>query len=231
MIVVTAGTADYRRIIEAQARKCAEFGYLHVVFDLGGLGMGRPFAVDPADLLPTFNGDSLPPAKFKADLLRIVMLDHGEPNQWVCWLDADCIPLQRFYPVIEQDRPLDIDVAVTLRPRGEVGACGIAALDFLNAGVVWIRNNCPGRAFLTEWREKSIALNTDQGAINECVAPGRNAEWWEASRGNVSWFSRSGARVLVLDAMQWNCWHLPPKPDTRILHFKRGIRGAAVNYL
>lgn len=215
MLIVTAGTGDYREIILAQAKACTRFGHVHRVYDLGGLGFGEPFEVPADDLKPTINGDSLPPATFKARLL----LDAFEPHACMCWLDADCLPLLDFMP------PGEWDAAVTLRPASEVGACGIKSMDYLNAGVVWIRNI----EFAREWLEMSIEANTDQGALNEIVAPDFGPNEWRTAVGH-SIINPMGMSVLVLDAMEWNCWHLPPRPETRILHFKRGIRGAAKGY-
>ena len=227
VIVLTAagGTPDdcaiYRRIIEAQQKKCAEYGYRHLIYDLGGLGIGEPYAVEREDLEPTVNGDSLPPATFKAALVERAMCEakHGE---LVCWLDADCIPLKPFLPLQHGGM---FDAAVTLRPAPEVGLSNNAALDYLNSGVVWIRNSKLGVPFAEAWRMESLAMKTDQGALNEIVAPRvHQAVTWNAMRGKVHY------RVLVLDCAEWNSWH-PPFTGARIAHFKRGLRGQAVNYL
>ena len=220
MIVVTAGTSEYRPIVDAQARKCAEFGYLHIVYDLGGLGIGFPYHVDLEDLKPTVNGDSLPPATFKAALVGEAFT-HAFRNELVCWLDADCIPLQSFQP----DSIAYFDAAVTLRPAPEVGLSNNPALDYLNSGVVWIRNSQMGRLFASDWLLRSVDMKTDQGALNECVAPGvHQTLTWNSLRGKVH------DRTLILDCTEWNCW-TPPFTGARIAHFKRGIRKQAVNYL
>ena len=227
MLVVTAagGTPDdcaiYRRIIEAQQKKCAEFGYGHMIFDLGGLGIGEPYAVEREDLEPTVNGDSLPPATFKAALVERGMKE-AKPDEVVCWLDADCIPLRRFNPLVSFD---GLDAAVTLRPAAEVGLSNNPALDYLNSGVVWIRNSKRGALFAEAWRMESLLMKTDQGALNEIVAPRvHQTVTWNSMRGKVH------DRVLILDCAEWNSWH-PPFTGARIAHFKRGIRNQAVNYL
>lgn len=220
VIVVTAANGDgYRHIVEAQAHRCAQLGYGHVVYDLGGLGIGEPFAVEIEDLQPSFNGDSLPPATFKAALVQRAM-EITRTGDVVCWLDADCIPRKSFVP--EGD---DWDIAVTLRPAAEVGLCGVPALDFLNSGVVWFRANDRGAVLCELWDAFSRRMKTDQGALNHLVGPAWLKEDWLNAVGTVR------NRALVLDATEWNCWHLPPSPLTRVLHFKRGIRHAAVNYL
>lgn len=222
LIVVTAGTKEYRDIIQAQIRACRNFGYCHFAYDLGGLGFGNKYDVDPADLAPSFGSDSLPPATFKP-LLVADAFGAAEPGETVCWLDGDCLPLQPFEPEYA-------DAAVTLRPTKEIGQCGHRSMDFVNSGVVWIRNTTHGREFAVEWSKASFMLNTDQDGLNQAVAPRFQAHQWIRCIGTEI-TSPCGARVQVLDGMNWNRWHLPPAKDTRILHFKRGIRGAAKNYL
>lgn len=215
MIVVTAGTFDYRRIIEAQERKCAEYGYDHRVFDLGGLGIGKPFDVPPSDLEPQHWGHSLPAATFKVRLL----IANFEEGKTICWIDGDCLPLLPFTPDGEWD------AAVTLRPLREIGLSGHRSMDFLNAGVVWVRS----AAFLNEWQSRAVRLNTDQDGLNEVVAAGYSKAQWRDAMGRTI-TSPDGFRVKILDASDWNRWNLPPKADTRILHFKRRLRDQARKY-
>lgn len=231
MIVVTAGTSEYRQIVDAQARKCKEFGYGHLIYDLGGLGIGEPYHVELEDLQPTVNGDSLPPATFKAALVEKAF-GAAVKGELVCWLDADCIPLKEFDPL-----GWEWDVAVTLRPAPEIGLSNNPALDYLNSGVVWIRNNEAGRALCDTWRIFSGSMNTDQGALNHTVYPGAGIREWSTLIGDHGFNKivntvdgNEMSYVLVLDAMEWNCWH-PPFTGARIAHFKRGLRGQAVNYL
>lgn len=231
MVVVTGagGSPDdcaiYRRIIEAQARKCAEWGYKHLTFDLGGLGIGAPVAVDPADFAPQVNGDSLPAATFKATLFERGFT-RATDDEAVCWLDADCLPLERFNPLAPF---IGVDAAVTLRPAPEIGLSNNHALDFLNSGVVWFRNSVQGRSLCYEWGTLSRLMLTDQGALNVLVGNGFDKSQWLRCL-NQAVLLDDGRCVLVLDATEWNSWH-PPFTGARIGHFKRGIRNQAGNYL
>lgn len=242
MVVVTAygGTAEdraaFRSIVQRQSERCKGFGYAHHEFGLtepGGEYLpGYSFEVPVGDFMPTVNGDSLPPATFKAALMDN-LLRTLPANQWACWLDADCLPLREFDPLhMEGGHAFSVDAVVTLRSHGEIGLSRNQALDYLNSGVVWIRNTLMGRKFCEAWRRHSIELQTDQGALNLCVAPEWTEREWKMIAGqNAVVDSPTGAKVLVLDAAEWNRWHLPPTISTRILHFKRGIRSQAVNYL
>lgn len=214
MLVVTAGTSEYRGIIDAQGRICDTLRYKRIVFDLGGLGIGEKYEV-PSDDLRGVIGDSMPPTTFKPRLLS----EQFRPHATMCWLDGDCLPLREFYP------EGNWDVAVTLRPKDEIGQSGIMNTDFLNAGVVWVRSI----DFVNSWIAKAAEIGNDQGALNQLIAPDWNADEWRRAHNTFRW-TPYGMRALILDAMEWNCWHLPPKQDTRILHFKRGIRAAAKGY-
>lgn len=217
MLVITAGTSDYLNIIKAQAKKCAEFDYRHVIYDLGGLGMGIPHIVEKEDLTPQHWGHSLCPCKFKTDLmLKALMID----DDIICWLDGDCLPVRPFLPDGEWD------AAVTLRPAGEVEKVGIHSMNYLNAGVIWIRR----LQFAIDWRNATYHLNTDQDGMNVVVGNlfGKR-EWIESVGKTIT--NKSGFRIKVLDGMKWNRWVLPPDDKTRILHFKRRIRGKAARYL
>jgi hypothetical protein len=217
MIVITAGTADYLAIINAQANNCKSFGYDHRIFDLGDLGIGTPAAPPMNDLAPQYYGHSLPPATFKTDLIVAAM--QMETGKTVCWIDADCLPIKPFMP------PGDWDAAVTLRPAGEIGRAGIRAMDYLNAGVIWFRN----AAFAGDWWKESHRLNTDQDGLNEVVGPNLIAAEWRAAMGKTI-VTPAGYRVAVLDAGRWNCWRIPPPADAVVLHFKRKIRDRAKWY-
>jgi hypothetical protein len=218
MLVVSAGTEEYRSIIQAQALKCSEYGYGHAIYDLGNLGLGEPMTVPESDLKPSFK-QSLPPATFKASLL----MKNINRDDVICWLDGDCLPIRSFEPEGEWD------AAVTLRSMPEIGQSRYlnSATAFLNAGVVWIRNQCDG--FLSRWLAESIRRRTDQGALNDIVGHGFTADQWKRSMGKTI-TSTDGFRVKILDAAEWNCWHFPPSVGARILHFKRDRRHLAGEY-
>jgi len=215
MIVVTAGTYEYAGIILGQARVCNNLGYDHIIYDLGGLGYGIPYQAKSGDLKPRY-GQSLPPATFKADLVA----RHLKGGGIVCWLDGDCLPLQGFIP------PGQWDAAVTLRPLPEIGRGRNRHTAYLNSGVVWIRNP----EFCEAWAAKSQEMNTDQGALNEIVAPGIGRSEWRMAMG-ATIINRIGHSISVLNADEWNCWNFPPGQDARILHFKRDRRERALEYL
>lgn len=216
MIVVTAGTTQFAKIITEQRKRCLGFGYDHRVYDLGGLGMGKPAKVANGDFKPTIEKRDLPPATFKPKLMLYEFMQ-GEIN---CWIDGDCLPLMPFEPDGEWD------AAVTLRSISEIGKNGLRAIDYLNSGVVWIRN----RGFAQDWKRASSAMNTDQDGLNQVVGPYLTKKQWKSAMDQTI-TTPSGYSVKILNAIQWNCWDFPPKQNTKILHFKGRFRDEAKAYL
>ena len=216
MIVITAATGDMKDLVIGQAKRVYSFEYDHRIFDFGGLGFGIPYRVDPLDIAPV-PGIHAPRCLFKIDLL----LSCFEENNTLCWLDADCLPLKEF----EIDGAFD--AAVTLRPSSEIGKSGMFNHDYINAGVIWIRS----RKFLDHWRQRSVIHQNDQGGLNDLIGEGMSVEEWRKSMNSTIITKHDGFKVRILNAMKWNCWHIPPVEDTRIMHFKKGIRRAASNYL
>lgn len=216
MIVVTAGTSAFRKIIAAQARKCNEFGYQHKIYDLGGLGFGERYKVDPNKLIRTKSRQQ----GFSCDFKAVLVLKDAQPGQAICWMDGDCLPLLPFEP------EGDWDAAVTMRSANEVGRSGRPRTMFLNSGVVFVRN----MGFAVTWRELTVAADNCQIALNNAALPEKTIA---ACRGIIGKTieSPTGFKVKILDAIEWNCWHIPPPPGARILHFKSDRRNLAEKYL
>jgi hypothetical protein len=216
VLVITAGTAEYGRMIFAQGNKCMQFGYQHAAYDLGDLGFGIRADVPASDLRPTYK-ESLPPSTFKPGLL----IENSFYKGTLCWLDGDCIPIQPFEP------GGDWDIAVTLRPKSEIGRSGNPHTSYLNSGVVWIRNAAIG--FAVQWELEAKRINTDQGALNNLVGPNFSSTDWKNAMGKTI-TTPNGFKVRVLDAAEWNCWNIPPGDNARILHFKRDRRHLGKGY-
>jgi hypothetical protein len=216
VIVVTAGTSGFRKIILRQTRMCKRFGYDHRVYDFGGLGVGEPYTVDPEKLKRTESRQEGFSADFKAEL----MIKNFRQGETICWLDGDCIPLLPFEPLGKWD------AAVTMRSHDEVGRGHRPRTMFLNSGVVFARNI----EFARRWRKKTIAKDNCQIALNKICLPELTVKYCRKAIGKTI-ESSIGLKVKILDAMEWNCWHIPPPKHARILHFKEDLRHLAKDYL
>ncbi len=221
MIVVTAGTAEYRSIIEEQSRRCAQLGYGHKVYDLGGLASGKYFAPDESDFVL---GVGVKPVTFKPRVLLDFLESYGPlMGETLCWLDADCLPMRGFVPP-----PGSWNVAVTMRSAREIGASGIFATDFLNSGAAWVRNP----EFLYSWKKACDKYGSDQSAMNHLVLPKFEPDYCRSLFGKII-ESPCGMNSLILDAGEWNNWNwmLPIPAETRILHFKGKAIGSAQKFI
>ena len=185
----------------------------HSVYDLGGLGYGFPHVVsDDSFHRRGFyrTSDAGWPAKalHKPDIAS----DHLERFGSGCYLDADAIPV----------RPLDIvpgdwDLAVTVRRPSERRTEGTRHQEFMgeiNAGVIFFSDTAATRAFLPIWKAQTLALGSDQRALNALVGEGLPR--------NGSTTERAGLRVLCLPTDTYNFYYFPKPPpvDARILHLK-----------
>jgi len=215
MIVVTGATAEYRDLVLAQAKVCYALKIPHVTYDLAGLGFGIPRTTDPGEF-PLIDGMLM--AWFKPELVTGMLQLNRAHADIVCWLDADCIPTNLF----ERPPGDDWDAAVTLRRDDEMGV-GMESTNWLNAGVVFVRANEPGRVFAAAWRAACGGNVGEQEALCRTVGSGWKRPEWAAARG-LTVATRCGAMVKVLSCPEWNCWEFPPPAGVRVMHYKRGLR-------
>lgn len=204
MLIIQAGTPDFNRMMDETKARCEAWGYRYVRFPL----------TKDADL----EGE-MPPCTFKPSVIARGLAETG-PGDLGLWLDADAIPIQ---PLDELTYGL-FDVAVTLREPNEIGRTN-PITNYLNAGVVGIRRNAFGDAFLSRWQQVTSTCGNDQLALNQLVGGDWTDHCWRQAYDR-SFPTAVGALVHVLPALRWNCWHFPPPVEAgvKILHFKSGFR-------
>jgi hypothetical protein len=214
------GSASFKEMIAVSVRQAESLGYSTTVFDLGGLGMGEPFAVDD----PTFRARGYyrevtsffkSKALHKPEVVRRALLRH----EWVLYLDGDAVLARSV-----DDLPRDFDLAVTLRLPYEMdwGSLGHEITGAINAGVIFFRSSPRTEAFVARWSALAHKLGSDQWALNQLVGP--------PSLDVVGTVAvREGLRVRYLTSREYNFYHFlteNPSPATRIFHFKSGVRTA-----
>ncbi|HUS95265.1 MAG TPA: hypothetical protein VMX97_00845 [Hyphomicrobiaceae bacterium] len=204
MLIIQAGTPDFIPMMEETTARCEEWGYRYIRFGL--------------DKTADLDGD-MPPCTFKPGIIARGLKEAG-PGDLCLWLDADAIPVQ---PLDELTYGL-YDVVVTLREPQEIGRTN-PITNYLNAGVIGIRCNDAGRAFVARWQQTTPACGNDQLALNRLVGGDWTDHYWRQAY-NRDFPTALGAIVRILPAIRWNCWHFPPpvEADVKILHFKRGFR-------
>ena len=147
--VVSAGTADYRPMMEENRRRCEALGYRYVAHDL--------------DLSSDLQG-ALPPCTFKPELmlreLRAIQPKHQpfeHTPEIIAWMDADAILVRDLSPL----ESINFDVAVTLRPAEEIGTTQPTS-NYLNAGVIFFRPGGAACQFAADWATLTAKVRNDQ---------------------------------------------------------------------
>lgn len=208
IVIVSAGTPDYRPMMDENRRRCESFGYRYVAHDL-----------DPSSDLE----GSLPPCTFKPDLILRSQPHQPFPYdptpQIFAWLDGDCIAVKP----LDELESIAFDVAVTLRPPEEVGTTQ-PTTNYLNAGVIFFRDTAIVPAFIRTWRALAQARGNDQAALNELVGWSWSDDEWRASYNHSHTVCDVLIHILPAAGWNWSSWDRPKPADARILHFKHGWR-------
>lgn len=221
MLIITAGSDNYlfNLTINYCGDRASEYGYEFLVYDLGGLERG--YKINDPRCASRFR-------KVKSAMKPELIL-HALENtveSMVVWIDGDATLIR---PIDEVDDG-SFDVAVTVRPK-----CSQKKTHYINAGVIFVKNNTKGRTFIKAWVDampQIPALNTqtkplnysDQQTLEERILlPNIDTPFWD-SIGRV--YKINGVRIKLLDCERYNNFWLmrtpitAPSEDTKILHFK-----------
>ena len=221
MLVVTAGNTmyDYKKTILHCEAACARFGYDTIIYDLGGLGFGRPVS------------DPRCESRFRSIVysqkpeLILAAMDSATPNELVAWIDGDATLIA---PIDELEDDT-FDVGVTVRPKRIR-----RKTEYINAGVFFVRNNERGRGFIRHWISlipKTVVPDdqpkprgiTDQGFLEEMLLSSIDVVPWDAFNTT---HTVEGATLKILEGEVYNnldvhattTWVPPGR--AKILHFR-----------
>ena len=223
MLIVTAGSdhhPKYKRTIQYCKQECEKYGYKFQAYDLGGLGFGTPVTdvrMDSKFLTLRY--------AIKPELVLEAMQNTNE--EFVAWIDGDATLIERIDELETDD---SFDVGVTVRPKNK-----IKNSNYINAGVLFFKNNIPAQLFLSNWIAEmgSPPLNTETNPLEYCdqviletkiLLPTLGVPLWDII-GEVH--RVHGARIKFFDCTQYNnFWsHSGPdrmfhSSDMKIIHFK-----------
>lgn len=148
ILVITAADKNFEEMVKVCADSSINLGYKTQVYDLGGLGYGKPFQAK----ISTQVGAKIPskPSIIKDAISQVNIGDY------VVWLDADTImwdhlAIEGFY-----------DIGVTVRkPKTAENDLPI------NAGVVFVKKTNQALKFLNEWIKLCETGKSDQVELNK----------------------------------------------------------------
>jgi len=196
ILVLIAGNRDFRPYVENADRTTRALGYDTLVFDLGDLGMGEPFA-GRASNVPLHTIPCKP--RMLREACRRVAAD-----SWVVWLDADAIMQDRIDEICQP-----YDIGVTMRSKfskdPRVGA--------VNAGIVFVRNTAAAQQFLDVWADLADQYDGDQSALNDLLRLEK--------QHRDQCVERHGARVQVFPCAVYNFFDFKnDDSQAKIIHYK-----------
>ena len=114
MKVLTGGNLRFKKMIQDSIKRIKQFGYEPVIYDIGGLDLGKKMDVNPIDLVRTNEGKTPIACRFKPLMIKDC-LENTDANELVLYLDADAFLLQR----VDELDINDYDIAVTVREEAK----------------------------------------------------------------------------------------------------------------
>jgi hypothetical protein len=227
MKVITACDINFRHMVDGAIKMNAQCGAETLVYNLGGLGMGKPFDIT-ADMAMIHNDPGVVytgAAKSKCTFKPRIILDamHENPDEkHFVWVDADGFLIKPVMDVFDND----FDLAFTMRRTGENPHSVTPMFDqYINAGVIFVKNTAAARNFIRLWISliPHTSTLTDQHAVNELLDKMIKWNIFDVPQ-KTYWGS-----VMLLTTDVFNYYYFPDAPhdNARILHFKGEINHAA----
>lgn len=198
--VVIAGDKNFEPYVKKGIDTTKALGYEVLVYDLGGLGYGKPFQGRVSDA-----ANAKIPCK---PHIILDALDSVKENDYLVWLDADALIIQRIDEIQE-----DYDIGVTVRqPKAVENMLPI------NAGIVFVKKTANAISFLRKWIELSDQNVSDQPPLNKlasviCADIGKTV-------------LREDVKIKVYPCAVYNNFYFAKKkvPQAKILHYKSKLR-------
>jgi len=220
MKVITAADGAYRDMVLASIEQNKKFGYETIVYDLGGLGFGKPWDIQPAmehirNTDTPYTGTHMMKAPFKPHVILDALVSNPYEQRLV-WIDADAFIIKAIHHIMFWE---GLNIAVTMRrPTENVESANRMFDGYINSGVIFLKNNQKTRDFIQLWIDTWPTAPTlvDQEALNMALHADKMKE-----RNAI--YDIDGVKVLVLTTEEYNNYYLPhelPQANTKVLHFK-----------
>jgi hypothetical protein len=219
MKIITAADSNYKEMLIASMDMNSRQGYESIVYDLGGLGFGKPWDItaDMQHIQNTqtpYTGTHMMKAPFKPRIILDALLSHPDEDR-LAWIDADAYCIQQIHMIMYRKV---WDIAVTMRrPTENVNSEHRMFDGYINSGVILLRNNQATRDFIQLWIDTWPTAPTlvDQEALNMVLHADKMKEI------NVI-YQIGNVKVMLLSTDEYNFYYFPDEPHeyTKVLHFK-----------
>jgi hypothetical protein len=198
--IAIAGDKNFEAYVRKGKETTEALGYEVLVYDLGGLGYGKPFQGRVSNAV-----NAKIPCK---PHIILDALNYINDNEYLVWLDADALIIDKIDEI--QD---NYDIGVTVRqPKAVENMLPI------NAGIVFIKKTTAAISFIKNWIELSDKDVSDQPPLNKlssvvCADIG-------------STVIRNGTKIKVYPCAIYNNFYFAKKdkPGIKIKHYKSKLR-------
>jgi hypothetical protein len=154
--IILASDGNQKHLFQHAYDSVVGLGYDPIVYDLGGLGIGKEHKVSNSDL----KKDGFIPCLFKIEVIQRSILDGFME---LAWLDSDCVLKHRIDEVWEDE----YDIGVTPRPDWEYEQYPNSGR--INSGVLFLKGNKYLWEFLLGWKTLAHQINSEQMALNRLL--------------------------------------------------------------
>ena len=212
----------FSAVIKKTVEKAKEYGYIPDVYDLGSLGMGKPFQVKDKQFIEKvhYEREAIKGYKskslFKPDLVRNCINEH---EQLTVYLDGDALLCDK----IDEIATDDYDIGVTLRDKDELKEEWYEELHdivkFVNAGVIFFNHTAATMRFIDTWHDLTEEVGNDQMALNQLTCTDDYPKEYSVETIN-------GIRVKYFPCRKYNNYYMDQGLDSgiKIMHFKGPVR-------
>jgi hypothetical protein len=198
--IVIAGDKNFEAYVEKGTKVTRALGYEVLVYDLGGLGYGKPFIGRVSDAV-----NAKIPCK---PHIILDALDSVADNDYLVWLDADALIVDKIDEI-----QADYDIGVTVRqPKAVENMLPI------NAGIVFIKKTPAAIKFIKKWIDLCNVDISDQPPLNKLSAV--------VCADIGSTVMRDGVKIKVYPCATYNNFYFAKKdkPGNKIKHYKSKLR-------
>ena len=211
--IVTAGNHKFQEHIERSKEAAERFGCNVVVYDLGGMGFGKPLETPEEDLKK--RGHGFISCLFKHDIIEETLRE----NERVAYVDGDAILTEPIDSVFDDD----FDVGVTIRVVREIRQyLGNPRVGYFNSGVLFFRQTPGAFDFIQKWRELSATVGVEQAAVNELIIP--HMSWDPKTSSKAPQFVElPHTRVKIFECLEYNNFY-KDKRRAKIIHYKNTVK-------